>query len=259
MLNSHVVFEQPLNERVRTFLRVEHLLDQGGRFLRTSATEPWDSRLCLTALLDVIDLMSRSDLKSEIIKELERHAGTLAALQRNPGVDQERLETILGDIARYIAELRDPACQPGQALRSDELVQSVRQRNAIPGGTCNFDLPGFHHWLHRPAEVRRASLEHWHADLAPIRRGLKLALNMIRSSSTPTREVAERGFFQRPIEPGTACQLIRVVLPADSRYYPEISAGRHRFTVRFMEQPDTRQRPVQTEDAVEFELHCCVL
>lgn len=252
-----MIYEQPLNERVRTFLRVEHLLDLGSRFLKTP--EPWESRLCLAALLDVIDLMGRSDLKSEIIKELERHAGTLAALQRNPGVDQGRLDTVLGELQRYLVELRDTTCQPGQTLRSDELVQSVRQRNAIPGGTCNFDLPGFHYWLHRPAEERRTHLEHWQSDLVPIRGGLKLALHMIRNSSTPTRESAERGFFQKPMDSANACQMVRVLLPEGSRYYPEISAGRHRFTVRFMQQPDTRQRPVQTEDTVDFELHCCVL
>src|SRR5690606_14479866 len=135
----------------------------------------------------------------------------------------------LAELNRQLVELRDAGCQPGQYLRSDELVQSVRQRNAIPGGTCNFDLPGFHHWLHRSPEDRRAQLEQWQADLQPIRGGLKLALHLIRNSSTPTRESAERGFFQKPMDSGAACQLVRVLLPAGSKYYPEISAGRHRF------------------------------
>lgn len=252
-----ICYEQPLNERMRTFLRLEHLFDIAQHFLGGSSQ--WDSRLCLEALLEVIDLLGRSDVKTELIKELERHANSLSALQNNPGVDPARLSAVLGEINGYLTDLRDVSCQPGQGLRRDELVGSIRQRSSIPGGTCNFDLPAYHYWLHRATSDRHATLEEWHRDLMVVRRGVKLALHMVRNSTTPTSECAARGFFQKPIEPNVACQIVRVVLPGDSRYFPEISGGRHRFTVRFMEQMDSRDRPAQTEDDVEFELRCCIL
>lgn len=252
-----ISYEQPLNERMRTLLRLEHLFDIAQHYY--GGNTDWDSRLCLESLLQVIDLLGRSDVKSELIKELERHSVSLTALQNNPGVDPSRLNAVLGEINGYLTELRDPGCQPGQGLRRDELVGSIRQRSAIPGGTCNFDLPAYHYWLHKSATARREALEHWHRDLMVVRRAMKLALHMVRNSTTPTRERATRGFFQKPIEPNVSCQIVRVVLPPDSRYFPEISGGRHRFTVRFMEQPDSRERPVQSEDDVEFELRCCIL
>lgn len=254
---SLIRYEQPLNERVRTFLRIEHLFDLGAHFL--DGSDQWESRLRIAALLDVVELMGRSDIRNELIKELERHATVLGALQGSRAVDQQRLQSILQDINQYLHELRDSGSQLGQALRKDELMQSIKQRNAIPGGTCSFDLPGYHFWLNRPADERRSQLEAWQQDLALVRKALKLALHLIRSSATPSREVAERGFFQKPIEAGVACQMVRVLMPAESTLYPEISAGRHRFTVRFMEQAKTCDRPVQTENDVEFELHCCIL
>lgn len=256
-LPSYITYEQPLNERVRTFLRIEHLFDLVQHYHESNSE--WDSRLCVTALLEINDLLGRSDVKAELIKELERHSGTLSALRQNPGVDQPKLLSILQDINSYLATLRDGSCQPGQTLRKDELVASIKQRIAIASGTCNFDLPGYHHWLHQSVEDRKAALEEWQQDLATLRRGLKLALQMLRNSTTPTTEQASRGFFQRPIEANVACQMIRVVLPLGSKYFPEISGGRHRFTVRFMEQTHTRDRPVQTDDTVDFELHCCIL
>lgn len=256
-MTSSIKYEQPLNERVRTFLRIEHLFDLGAHFL--DGSDQWESRLRIAALLDVVELMGRSDIRSELIKELERHASVLGALERSAAVDQQRLQSILGDINQYLGELRDSGSQLGQILRKDELMQSIKQRNAIPGGTCSFDLPGYHFWLNRPADERRAQLDAWQQDLVLVRKALKLALHLIRSSATPSREVAERGFLQKPIESGAPCQLVRVLLPPESRLYPEISAGRHRFTVRFMEQPKTSDRPVQVETDVEFELHCCIL
>ncbi len=82
---------------------------------------------------------------------------------------------------------------------------------------------------------------------------------MIRNSTNPHAEQAENGFYQKPIESNVSCQLIRVVLPDDSKYYPEISGGKHRFTIRFMEQATISDRPIQTHDNVKFDLHCCIL
>ena len=256
-LSSPITYEQPLNERIRTFLRVEHLFDLVEHYAGSDSS--WDARLCLATMLEIVDLGGRSDIKAELGKELERHAVTLTALQKNPGVDQSRLSTILEDINAFLANLRNGSAQPGQVMRKDELIQSIKQRNAIPGGTCNFDLPAYHHWLAKPAAERHSQVGQWKSDLLVLREGLNIALGLIRSSTSPTQEQAERGFFQKPIEAGAPCHMVRVVLPADSPYYPEISGGKHRFTVRFMEQPDTRERPVQTGNAVDFILHCCTL
>lgn len=252
-----VIYEQPLNERIRTFLRLEHLFDKEDHFL--AHISEWDSRASLSLLLDIIDMLARSDIKTELIKELERHALTLSHLKQNPGVDLARLELILEDINLNLEVLRDGAYQPGQALRQDELVTTVKQRSSIPGGSCNFDLPAYHYWLQRTTIERNNDLDRWREDLLVIKKSIRLAMHMIRNSANPVKEQAVNGFFQKPIESNVACQLIRVVLPENSEYFPEISGGRHRFTVRFLEQQDTSERPIQTRHSVEFELHCCIL
>jgi cell division protein ZapD len=81
----------------------------------------------------------------------------------------------------------------------------------------------------------------------------------IRESTDPVRAVASGGFYQQSLELNTPYQLIRIVVPADQGLFPEISAGKHRFTLRFLEQPATGGRAVQTDRDVEFELQCCTL
>jgi cell division protein ZapD len=254
---NDIIYEQPLNERIRTFLRLEHLFKIVDYHI-TKDTE-WGSRETLSTLLDIIDLLLRSDIKTELIKELERHSTTLVILKKNPGVDPHRLNSILEDLTGLIELLRDSNCQPGQLLKQDDLVTSVKQRSSMPGGSCNFDLPGYHFWLNKPSHLRKNDLTIWQDDLLVIRQSISLSLHMIRNSTNPTTEYAESGFFQRPIESNLSCQLIRVILPLDSNFYPEISGGKHRFTIRFMQQTQTKSRPKQTENTVEFELHCCIL
>ena len=256
-VSDEIVYEQPLNERVRTFLRLEYLFEALENRIR--AASEWDSRDAIAYQLNITDLLSRSDIKSELIKELERHATTLINLKANPGVDPDRLNTILERINVLLQKLKDKSCQPGQAIRKCELMNSVKQRSSIPGGTCNFDLPGFHFWLNQATEKRSADLELLGTDLQVIHDSVALSLHMIRNSTVPTREVAEKGFFQQPIEGELSCQLVRVVLPVTETCYPEISGGKHRFTIRFLQQSDISTRPVQTDQNVSFVLHCCIL
>ena len=252
-----IIYEQPLNERIRTFLRLEHLFKITNHHIKGNSE--WDSRAAITNLLSIVELLGRSDIKSDLVKELERHASTLNSLANNPNVDLQRLENILGNINSVLESIRKPAYQPGQSMKQDELISSIKQRITIPGGSCNFDLPNYHHWLHKAEEDRTKDLEFWYDDLKLINDGLKLSLNMIRNSANPARERAPAGFYQKPMESNLSCQLIRIVLPIESSYYPEISGGKHRFTVRFMEQQSTGTRPVQVQEDIEFELHCCIL
>lgn len=256
-MNTEIIYEQPLNERVRTFLRLAHLFRLNDHFM--SGHTEWDVRSTIDSLLDINDLISRTDIKNEIIKELDRHTKTLNSLKKSPGVDLNRLDIILGDIGNNIEELRDKNCQPGLLLRQDELICTVKQRNAILGGSCNFDIPAYHFWLNRPTDQLKLRITEWQRDFRVIKRSIFLIINLIRNSSNPTIEKAEKGFFQKSLEQNVNCQLIRIMMPNDAIYFPEISAGKHRFTIRFLLQGDTSGRPVQTDDDLDFQLHCCIL
>ncbi|MGH8120951.1 MAG: cell division protein ZapD [Gammaproteobacteria bacterium] len=256
-MQDKIIYEQPLNERVRTFLRLEHLFNITRQHMLNGNES--DNRAAITGLLNIVDLLSRSDIRADIIKELDRHASTLNSLNNNPNVDQVRLKSVLDNIITLLDALKKTSYQPGLNIRQDEFITSIRQRSTMPGGSCNFDLPNYHYWLHKPSEERLNDLNYWQSDLLLMNDGLKLALHIIRNSATPSNERAVSGFFQKPIESSTTCQLIRVILPVSARYYPEISGGKHRFTVRFLEQASTRTRPVQVQDDIDFELHCCIL
>jgi len=253
----HINYEQPLNERIRNFLRIELLLRSARHNL--DGESPFDSRATLDCIIGIMSVIGRIDIKNELIKELERHTSSLAKFRSYPDVDHGRLQDIHDQLESLLITLRDSQCQPGSHLRNNEMLSAVRNRSSIPGGASDFDLPGYHYWLQQPARRRNDDLRSWLADLDVIGEGVLLALQLIRSSTSSTRETASAGFFQKPLDASASSQLIRVALPIDLPLYPEISAGKHRFTIRFMQQDDMAARPVQTEEDVAFELLCCVL
>ncbi len=255
-MNGTICYEQPLNERIRTLLRLEFLFTLAAH--RSEGESHWDSRAAVTALLDIVDLLSRTDIKSELGKELERQLGVLGELRDNPAVDGDLLEDKLRALQETLTGLRDGGYTPGATLRADELITSVRQRVAIPGGTCCFDLPAFHQWLMRPHQARRRDLELWGQDLSLIRDGVAMTLDNLRRSAHPVQVTASAGFYQETVDQARPCQLIRVLLPGESTLFPEISGGKHRFTVRFLEMPGPpRERPQQTIHDVDFQLLRC--
>jgi cell division protein ZapD len=255
-MSERVEYEQPLSERIRTFLRLEHLFCQTDYTLRGFSV--WDSRRTLLSLIDTLEILNRSDFKSELLLELDRQTSKLASLQNLPGVDNEQLERLLGELHETEEHLHQLTGQIGQAIRDHELIASLRQRGSIPGGDCPMDLPTLHLWLQQPAEQRIEQLEAWVKALSIVRKPVALLLGMIREASNPEPKLALEGFYQQNLDSNSSIQLVRVSVDASLPCFAEISVGKHRLTIRFLE-PQEGRRPLQVQESVEFDLTCCVI
>jgi cell division protein ZapD len=251
-----IAFEQPLTERVRTFLRLEFLFAQHGHHKRDASE--FGIRATLTSLLDTLVVLSRSDLKNDILKELTDQHVHLTRLAARPGIDQQRLDSVLAEITRTQTGLQRLATQfAGSLLRESDFLNGILNRSGIPGGTCGFDLPHYHFWLSQPYERVRHDLDAWHADIKPFEDAINLHLRLLRASVEPQPADAHSGMYV--ITPPGPCQLIRVLVARERGVYPEISAGKHRCSVRFMNGRDPNVRAQQTPDNVPFQIQFCAL
>jgi cell division protein ZapD len=252
-----ILYEHPLNERVRTFLRLESLFMQAAHHVKRSSE--WDSRATLSCILEILSIFGNANLKSEVLKELERHAVGLKRLEHNPEIDAEQLVGLLELIGSHIDSVYRIDGQIGSELKSSEFLISIRQRSGIPGGTCDFDLPAFHYWLQQPVKERTDDLYRWLNSFDAVGQAIQFILKLTRESTTLTPTVADAGVYQKTLDPNLPYQMVRIALPADSPYFAELSGGRHRFTARFLNFSTVENRARQAEENVEFALACCVL
>lgn len=256
-MSDAIVYEQPLNERIRTFLRLELLFARID--LAFQGNSELHNRDVIEGLLNTLSVFERSNLKAEIIKELERLAATLSVLENTPGVDQQALDDLLAELDQMLDVIHLEKSAIGQMLRDNEFLYSIGQRSSIHGGTCDFDLPAYHFWLqHTSHQDRKQQLCMWLEQFASARAAIDISLRLIRSSTGFTAYTAPAGFYQHSLDSSQSNQLIRVKIPKNVSFYPEISGGKHRFTVRFM-QFDINQRPQQVSDDIEFSLSSCVM
>jgi len=251
----NVVYEQPLNERMRTFLRVEFLWQQA--LYHNESPNPWSSRAAVSSLLEILAITGRGDARSDVLKEIERQLAVLRDYQARPGVDASRLNAVVSTLTQRRDSLGNAGAASLAGLRDNEFLAAIKHRSAIPGGTCEFDLPDYCHWLHLPAEVRRADFNEWLTALKPLCETIGDILWVTRENSRPRHETATGGTFQLAFERENPIHLLRILLPGDSPLYPEISGSHHRCSIRFLEWSDAHNRPVQADGDVPFVLTCC--
>jgi len=243
-----ITYEFPLNERIRVFIRLEHLFQQFSHFSQGNTAA--DKRAAIIVLLDIMSIFRRNDLKSEILKELDRNAKTLHKIADSDGV--------LEDLGLISKKLYAMTGKVGINVMESDLFQSIAQRSSIPGGTCSFDLPEYHYWLEQDDLERNKDLQLWSSPFEDIRKAIALILNFIRNSSTPTSEIAQAGFYQFALDRGQPVQLLKVTVDKSIPCFAEISGGKHRCTIRFMNPDCAEKQHVQSLDDIPFELTCCI-
>ncbi len=250
-----VLYEYPLHEGIRTMLRLEHLFDRLGELAARDA--PVDHHFALATLFEIMDVASRADLKSDLLKELERHRAQLQSYRGHPGISEAALDVVVTRIDHAFSGLNQLQGKAGQTLANNDWLMSIRSRISIPGGTCEFDLPAYYAWQQNDAARRRADLQGWMASLTPLAEALQVLLGLLRDSGAPHMMMAAGGQYQQSLPQGKQYQLLRVRVAPDLGLVPEISGHRLMVAIRFMK-PDAegRLRPAGGGD-VSFELSLC--
>lgn len=256
MQETPIIFEQPLNELIRVCLRLEHLFNK----VRDNMNLPsiWASRAALAGVLELVNLIDRPDLKTKLNKSLSQHATYLTQLRDSPQVDSTALNKILDELDEIIDHLYVLDGKLGQRLRDNEFLSGIRSHLNNPGGPCDFSLPAYQLWLHQPATERTNDLHFWFSDLELAYKAVKTLLRLTRESKSAQACIAPQGFYQQNLDPNIQAELIRVIIPAKFKLYPEVSVGRHRVLIRFYEENITG-RGKQTETDVQFRLAYCAI
>lgn len=252
---SVILYEYPFNERLRTYLRLEQLFRRLGELI--PRPHPLDHHFALVTLFEIMDVAARADLKTDVLKDLERHKHQLDSYRGNPSISEVALDSVIGQLDRCFNALSQQNGKAGQVLTENEWLMGIRSRVGIPGGTCGFDLPGYYTWQHHDAPTRQQALEGWASSLAPLAESVYVLLKMLRDSGVPQRVAAERGQFQQSLPAGRTFQLLRLRMDPALGLVPEISGNRLIVSVRLLRMDEADGRMHASQDDAAFELTLC--
>lgn len=252
-----LIYEFPCNEKVRTYLRLELLFRRYDWFC--TQDEAIAHQSAISALFDLLDATARSDLRNELLQELERQRQRLQSLEGNIDIRQDALAQTLAEITDAIDAVSNTVGKTGQSVRENQWLQLIRTRQNIVGGTCEFDLPQLHKWLNESAQKRRNELLGYIAPLDPIRKSISILLRFLRATAQVDDYVAKNGTFQLPTNGRQSFSLAQIWLPAQGVDIPEVSANKYMLWIRFSRPDHTHKlHPVRHED-IPFRMALCAL
>lgn len=248
-----ILYEHPLNERVRTYLRLEHLYRRFDVLLQRD--HPIDHHFAFSTLFEIVEVGGRSDLKSDILKDLERHKQQYASYRGNPSVSEKMLDQLLGRIDESFDAFNTASSRINQFVNENEWLSALRNRLAIPGGTCSFDLPSYYSWQQRSPQQRREDILRWCEPLAPLHACIDLLMGLMREGGAAQKVMATAGQFQQNLPQGRF-QLMRLRIDPTLGVIPEISGNRMMVSVRMMVQDADGHLQSCSQD-VPFEMGLC--
>lgn len=249
-----ILYEYPFNERIRTYLRLEYLLQRMHNLL--SRSDVIDHQYALQTLFEAVEVASRTDLKTDLLKDLERQRQILLMYKDFPDIDHRVLDQLFNRIDYCVKTLTEQAGKAGNAVTDNEWLTGIRNRISIPGGTCNFDLPIYHHWQHQSATKRQRDLETWASSLTPLTDAVFLLLKLIRDSGSAQRVMITNGQFQQNLPSSRSFQLLRLWVDPRDDVTPEISANRLLVSIRFME-PNLEGKAAPSKKNASLEVAIC--
>jgi cell division protein ZapD len=225
-------YEFPFNERIRTLLRLEDLFSKV--LVNLQSGNPSHHHNAMVSFFQILDIIDRTDLKAELLQELDKQKVVMSSLLNNPKIDVTILQPILHNILQVSTKLRSIHTRVGQSLRENEWLMAIKQRAVIPGGLCEFDLPAYHYWLESPVNEQQEDLKSWLDHIIPLYDALSIVLSIVRGSGSPSANVAVNGAFQQMLGGAKPAQMLQIKLNDDIPCYPEISANKYAMNIRFM-------------------------
>lgn len=225
-----VIYEYPFNELVRSLLRLEYLFERFQYYVNKDDAK--DMHQAISLIFDLGEITARADLKSSLMKELDRQKISLESLKNQKGVDQSVLDKTLNEMNTVWQKINQTMGKPNALITDSEWLNTIRTRLSIPGGTSSVDLPSYHAWQFIPAEKRRMILKSYVVPLEPWNEASQMFLRLLRESGQSMTATASSGTYQQMMS-GKTYQLMRVYVE-DTEIIPEISANKYMMWVRFM-------------------------
>jgi cell division protein ZapD len=247
---SQIIYEHPLSEKLRTYLRLEYLLAQLHNL--NALSSEWQQQAFFNALFNLIEVLDRNDIRPELIKDCERCENALVVWANHPSVSDDKLTPMLQQAVRLQSELLRSGKFVGN-LKEDKFLAPLRQRFAIPGGTCFFDVPQLHYWFNLPLPQRQHMAATWCAEFNLVQQALAFVLDFTRAKSEFNDVEADNGFYQSNTEQH---ELLRIGYALEAGVYPTVSGNKYRYAIRFMQLCDTTGRS-NSEKNIRFQLASC--
>jgi len=246
------LYELPLNEHLRTFMRLEFVFKRMNYLLEID--DSWATRSIIHGLLEIYSILSRTDVRREVITDLDRYIYEMKKYQNSPLADEDRARELQQELESQKIAVESSGSDYLKPLRDNEFLNSLLHRQTLPGGKSEFDMPKYKFWL--DSERTESDIDQWVGVIKPVCSSIDKILWMLRESTEAISTIAVAGYYNHQISSNYKISLVRIFLD-ENTIYPEISGGKHLISIRFFNWIDSGEKWSQTKENINFRISLC--
>ena len=219
----------PLNKRGRLFLKLDNLIEEIA--LAHQGKDHLSLKYVLQAVINILLLLERVDIKMELTKELER-----LGLCRHE-MNQLNLFQLQGKF--------------GESIRSKPLFSQLQKRLVQPGGMSTFDMPLLHTWLHLSFQTQQEQLDVLLREVRTLQQALKRLFSCYEQKQILQAVETENGFVT--LNPEIESSILRIFIPEQYKsFIPEVSSSSRAVILKFWIQDSILDNPRPSNKPLSF-------
>ncbi len=235
-------------------MRIEFLYSRL-KYFSSNLDDTWETRTVIHTLLEIYSILSRTDVRREVLADLDRYIAQMQRFHSVPEADNDMVNNVLEDLESIKDEVMNVGTEYLATIRNDDFIAALLHRHTLPGGKAEFDMPKYKFFLESDKNSVASAINEWVDVFKPVCDGIDKLMWIIRDSNEPIATVAVEGQYNHQIEKRTQISLVRIIID-DKKIYPEISGGRHLIAVRFFHQNQDGKYE-QHKENVNFKISLC--
>ena len=251
-MNEHIIYEQPVAENIRNFLKCEYLYEKYTHALTQG--DIWSIRSSITTMIEISDFVLRINLKVELLKELEKSKLYINMLRENNLIDILKYDVYHEKIVECFNKLNEIENNPSKTIVDNDFLMQIKNKLYIPGGDNFFDNPSYLNFLASNKSNIVYNINKWYHPFKYLFVTSALILNIKRSNSKFKQYTSDMSFFEKKLDSSTRIDLVRIRLQKNINIFPDISVNRQNINIIFKHTLGTKMLSKAVEDNVNFEL-----
>ena len=230
-MKEYIIYEQPVAENIRNFLKCEYLFEKFNAALLQE--DLWGVKSSISTLLEISDFIMRINLKVELLKDLEKSMLYFKTLNKNNNVNIIELEEYILKIKDAIDMLNNINSSPSNSIVNNEFLMQINNKIHIPAGDNFFDMPSYLNFLSSSKSSIIESINSWYEPFNPLISAARLILSIRRDTSDFAPYISSKSYFEKKLDKNSRVDLVRIKLLKKDNIYPVVSVNRQNINIIF--------------------------
>ena len=230
-MNNFIIYEQPVTQSVRNFLKCEYLCEKFNCSLKQD--DIWSIKSSINTLIEMSDFIFRINIKMELLKELERNIVYLNYLKDNRSIDLNKYDEFYSQIKNHVEALNNNYSNPSKSISDNDFLMQIKSKRHIPAGNNFFDMPSYLNFLSSNKTLIIDNINNWYSPFSIIFLTSILILDIKRTISQFENISITDSYFEMKLDKSTKIDLIRIKLESNINIYPDISVSTQNINIIF--------------------------